>query len=322
MPVISVIMPVYNAEKYVYEAIDSILKQTFTDFELLIFNDCSTDTSREIILSFQDARIRLIDSPVNTGYVKHLNDGLLQAKGQYIARMDADDRSDLERFSKQMNYLDQHPEVGACGSWIQFIGDKEGVVDYPIDHLDIVTHLFLFGNAMAHPTVMLRKSVLTVHQLVYNASLEPAEDYDLWTRLADVAQLHNIPEVLLHYRLHDRNESVVKKAKQDRAVRYIRERMMKYPAIHSFAVFQSFIFNEFPSEKLSNTDLTSIRRGVQELLATGKYNPKTMKTALSNRFVAWCKASDLSGYHKVKQYIAFPKHFFSIRICLSLGLNT
>ncbi len=320
-PQLTVIMPVYNAEKYVYEAVDSILKQTYTDFEFLIFDDCSTDSSREIILSFKDSRIRLISSAINTGYVKHLNDGLNQAKGLYIARMDADDIALPDRFLKQINYLNQNEQVAACGSWIEFIGSKTGALEYPVEHLDIVTQLLLFGNAMAHPAVMLRKSVLTDQQLSYDASLEPAEDYELWNRIAAVAKLHNIPEVLLKYRVHDLNESVVKKSKQDRAVVEIRERLLKNILTDTNTTFNDFIFDRLPKERLDNNDFRSITKEVKQLIASNRYNNRTVETILSNRFVAWCKSSDLSGYQKMMLYVRFPKHFFSVRICLSLFFN-
>ena len=320
-PVISVIMPVYNAEKYVYEAIDSILRQTFTDFEFLIFDDGSTDSSREIILSFKDSRIRWIGSEINTGYVKHLNDGLLQAKGKYIARMDADDIAHPERFFKQINYLNQHQEVAACGSWIEFIGSKTGVLEYPVTHRDIVTHLLLFGNALAHPAVMLRKAVLMEHSLTYEASLEPAEDYELWNRISEVAQLHNLSEVLLTYRVHDRNESVVKKNKQDHAVIEIRERLLKKVLTYTNTKFNEFVCDRLPKERLTNKDFDGIRIEAKRLLASKNYNNQLLKSVLCNRLVAWCKSSDLLGYHKMIQYLRFPKHFFSIRICLSLLLN-
>jgi glycosyltransferase involved in cell wall biosynthesis len=319
-PLLSVIMPVYNAEKYVYEAIDSILKQSFVDFELLIFDDCSTDSSREIILSFRDSRIRLIDSSVNTGYVKHLNEGLLQAKGKYIARMDADDIALPDRFLLQVQYLHQHEDVAVCGSWIEFIGSKHGVLDYPADHINIVTHLLLFGNAMAHPAVMMRKSVLTAHQLSYEASLEPAEDYELWNRISTVAQLHNIPQVLLKYRVHDQNESVVKKAKQDQAVLEIRQRMIRQALNKPSDAISTFILNPF-HEGATRLELNGIRQNVLHLLNSGRYNNTTVKTVWSNRFIAWCKASELSGLDKMIHYIRFPKHFFSARICLSLLLH-
>ncbi|MDB5258746.1 MAG: glycosyltransferase [Chitinophagaceae bacterium] len=320
-PILSVIMPVYNAEKYVYEAIDSILRQTFADFELLIFDDCSTDSSREIILSFRDSRIRLIDSPVNTGYVKHLNEGLNQAKGKYIARMDADDMAASDRFLLQVQYLNRHEEVAVCGSWIEFIGEKQGVLEYPVDHRNIVTHLLLFGNAMAHPTVMLRKSVLTDHRLSYDASLEPAEDYDLWHQISAVAQLYNIPDVLLKYRVHSQNESVVKKNKQDLAVLEIRQRMIKEALNRPSDKMNAFVLDQFPQGGLTNLELTNIRLDVLRILNSGRYNDWTVKTVWSNRFVAWCQASTGSGWLKMIHYIRFPKYFFSMRICLSLLLH-
>ncbi len=271
-PVLSVIMPVYNAEKYVYEAIDSILKQTFADFEFLIFDDCSTDSSREIILSFRDSRIRLFTSPVNTGYVKHLNDGLVKAKGQYIARMDADDIAAPDRLIEQLHYLNQHQQVAACGSWIEYIGSKSGVLEYPIEHIDIVTQLFLFGNAIAHPAVMLRKSVLMDRRLSYDASLEPAEDYELWNQIAAVADLHNLPKVLLKYRVHDRNESVVKKVLQDKAVQIIRDRLIQQRIENPSSYLKAFIGNQYPAGGLSASEFTAIRRDIIQLLNAGKYN--------------------------------------------------
>lgn len=320
-PVLSVIMPVYNAEKYVYEAIDSILKQTFADFEFLIFDDCSTDSSRDIILSFKDPRIRFFASPSNTGYVKHLNDGLIHARGQYIARMDADDVADPERFIEQLDYLNQHKQVGVCGTWIEFIGAKEGVLEYPVEHQDIITYLLLFGNCIAHPAVMLRRSVLVDSQLSYDASLEPAEDYDIWNRLAVVSELHNLPKVLLKYRVHERNESVVKKIQQDKAVTIIRDRLIDDQLQSPSKFFNDFLFDEYPDEALDVSGLAGLRLDVKQLLASGKYNARTLKNVLSNRFVYWCKKSNLPGYAQMIQYLLFPKHFFSIRICLSLLLN-
>ncbi|MDB5273282.1 MAG: glycosyltransferase [Chitinophagaceae bacterium] len=320
-PILSVIMPVYNAEKYVHEAIDGILKQSFTDFEFLIYNDCSTDSSREIILSFQDPRIQLFDSPVNTGYVKHLNDGLKQAKGKYIARMDADDVSLHQRFEKQVEFLEQHEEVGVCGSWIEFIGYKEGIVNYPADHIDIITHFFLFGNAVAHPAAMMRRSVLESLHLSYNRSLEPAEDYDLWSRMSLVTQLHNIPEVLVQYRVHDNNESIVKKIKQDKAVAFIREEIIARHVHHHSATIKAFIFNQPQAKNLGSKELTELTAYVKTVLASGGYNNRWVKITLTNRFVAWCKYAKLSGFTKMRHYLAFPSPFFSVRICLSLLMN-
>lgn len=319
-PVISVIMPVYNAEKYVYQAIDSILKQTYADFEFLIFNDGSTDASREIICSFNDPRIRLMDSPVNTGYVKHLNEGLKQAKGHYIARMDADDIADTSRFLKQVQFLELHHDVVACGSWIEFFGSQEGVLQYPVEHVDILTQLLLFGNAMAHPAVMMRKSVLDENHFTYDASLEPAEDYALWYHLSKTGKLHNLPEVLLKYRMHDQNESVVKREKQNLAVSRIRQTILSEQQLSFEDLMMCFLNNQI-HDGLSAQQLINIRTVTLQLLSKNDYNKQTIETVLSNRYVAWCKAANQSGWQKMMLYIRFPKHFFSFRICLSLLWN-
>jgi glycosyltransferase involved in cell wall biosynthesis len=199
-PHISVLMPVYNCELYVREAIDSILNQTFTDFEFLIIDDASTDTTVEIIRSYNDFRIQLIVKPLNTGYTNSLNQGLKLAKGKYIARMDGDDISYPERFAKQITYLDANTEVVLCATGYKIIGiDSE--LSFPENH-DTIKLALLKGNCISHPSVMMRKETLDEHLLIYDSTKEPAEDYALWIRLLFVGKLHILPEVLLEYRMY------------------------------------------------------------------------------------------------------------------------
>ena len=158
-PVISVIMPVYNAETYVEEAIKSILNQTFEDFEFLIINDGSEDNSLSIINNYasKDNRIKII-SREKKGLVFSLNEGIKLAKGKYIARMDADDISVPERFKKQISYLERNSDVDICGTWIETFGRSMEVLKYPVQHDDIkVALLFAFG--LAHPSIMAKKTL-------------------------------------------------------------------------------------------------------------------------------------------------------------------
>jgi glycosyltransferase involved in cell wall biosynthesis len=220
MPLISVIMPVFNAEKYLSFAIDSILKQTFTDFEFLIFNDGSSDNSRQIIESFNDPRIKFFDSVENLGYVAHLNRGIEIAAGKYIARMDADDISLPERFETQVSFLESHPEVGLCGAWIrQFKNDDDrsgGIVTrFAANHEKISVHL-LRHNSFAHPVVMIRRSILIDHGLRYDADFMPSEDGRLWVTMKKYTRLHNIQKVLLYYRIHASQTSTVQKQRRYR----------------------------------------------------------------------------------------------------------
>ena len=214
MPRISVLMPVYNCELYIKEAIESILNQTFSNFELIIIDDCSTDSTLAIIKSYTDPRICLIEKKQNTGYTNSLNTAILVAKGKYIARMDGDDISLPERFQKQYDFLEQNPETVICGTAIKIIDSLE-VQRHPSDHHNLKVKL-CFSSVFHHPTVMIKGSVLKKN--FYNKEFEPAEDYELWTRLAFLGKMSNLDDVLLHYRIHLGQTSSVRKNIQDQNI--------------------------------------------------------------------------------------------------------
>jgi len=210
-PKITVLMPVYNGEKYLKESIESILNQTFSDFEFLIVDDGSTDKSVQIIEEYQkkDLRIRLLDNQKEKGIVGALNTGLEQTRGKYIARMDCDDISLPERLSKQFEFMEKNREVGVCGSWIRLFGKTEGMVKNPSGHNTIKCHL-LFYNAVAHPTAMMRAEFFKKFSLKYK-NFSHAEDFELWARCSFLFKLYNIPEVLLNYRISEDNITSRKK---------------------------------------------------------------------------------------------------------------
>lgn len=199
---VTVLMPVYNGEKYIRESIDSVLAQTYTDFEFLIINDGSTDDSAEIVESYKDSRIRFVENSCNLGLVATLNKGLKLARGIYIARMDCDDISLPKRLERQVEFMDAHPLVGVSGTWIKMIGSRQGDIwSPPTTHEAIVCSL-LFETALAHPTVIIRKSLVEKINLLYDPSFEHAEDYDLWVRASRCTVLANLEEVHLLYRIH------------------------------------------------------------------------------------------------------------------------
>nr|WP_199000412.1 glycosyltransferase [Flavobacterium sp. ASV13] len=200
-PKITVLMPVYNCELYIEEAIDSILNQTFSDFEFIIIDDASSDSTVSIIKKYNDPRVQLIEKPQNSGYTNSLNYGLSIAKGEYIARMDGDDISLPNRFVKQVAFLDKNPETVLIGTFFKII-DKDKIITVPEYHDDIKLAM-LKDCCIGHPTVMMRKSCLDKFALIYDTKKEPAEDYDLWTRLLAVGKLYNLQEVLLNYRIHN-----------------------------------------------------------------------------------------------------------------------
>ena len=201
-PQISVILPVYNAQSYLRESIESMLNQSFENFELIMINDGSTDDSLKIMQSYADPRIHIINQD-NAGLPISLNRGINQARGQYIARQDADDISLPERLAKQVAYLDAHPQCALLGTWAQILVENtptDRFLSHPHVNGDIQLKL-LFFNCFVHSSVMIRKSALEISGL-YPEEKEkfPPEDYDLWLRIAKHWQVANLPEVLMLYR--------------------------------------------------------------------------------------------------------------------------
>jgi glycosyltransferase involved in cell wall biosynthesis len=219
-------MPVYNSELYIKEAIDSVLNQTFSDFEFIIIDDASTDKSVEIIKSYSDSRIQLIVKPQNSGLTNSLNYGISIARGEYIARMDSDDISLPERFEKQVAFLDKNNEVVVCGTAIQFI-NSEIVINNPEHNEDIKIKL-LCGSCLAHPTVMMRKSVFDLNNILYNVKMETAEDYYLWVSLLKYGKLANLKDVLLFYRTHDNQVSNLRNELQIKIANICKIKMLDY----------------------------------------------------------------------------------------------
>ena len=214
---ISVVMPVYNSEKFLSSAIESILNQSFSEFEFLIFNDASTDNSRQIINDYikLDNRIKFHDSSINKGYSFWLNESLKYINYNYLARMDADDISDKFRFQKQYDFLKKNQEYSVVGSFIKIIDEKDHFIrksKYPINDNEIKKYLNEFST-FAHPSTMINTSYLNKVG-GYRTIFEPAEDYDLWIRLSKISKLKNIDEYLLNYRQHSSSVSLKRKEEQ------------------------------------------------------------------------------------------------------------
>ncbi len=210
IPLVSVLMPAYNGEKYVIEAAMSILGQTFTDFELLVIDDGSTDSTRRLLEAVHDPRLRLVSNERNLGLIATLNKGLEIAAGRYIARMDADDISLSERLEKQVQFLEAHPEVHVLGTMVNLIDENgevfSGLSGYPTLPNDIRRYL-LRECCLIHPTVMFRKdTICSVGG--YNTGAKHSEDYDLWLRLSHQHVIANLPEKLVSYRIHKNQVSV------------------------------------------------------------------------------------------------------------------
>jgi glycosyltransferase involved in cell wall biosynthesis len=282
-PAVSVIMPVFNGERYLGAAIDSVLTQTFSDFELLIVDDASTDGTRNVIewYALRDPRIKVRFMEVNTGAIGARNEALRLAQADLIANMDADDVSLPGRFGKQVEFLHGRPDVAAVGSYVQII-DEHGTLHstkrYPTDPALTAWALF-FVNSLAHPAVMMRRQVL------FAAGAYPetargtwAEDYDLFTRMSRLAGLANIPEVLLHYRQSGQNTTSRHWERQEqeanRIVQHaVREFMNTDIALEDAQALRGLATGSYPS---LSTDILRLAEIVKSLcsrfLATNSYS--------------------------------------------------
>lgn len=193
-------MPVYNGQKYLRASIESILGQTFEDFELIIIDDGSQDQSLGIIREYVDPRIITLVNKANCGVACSLNKAIEIAQGKFIARMDADDIAASHRLETQVRYLEAHSQISLCGSWVRAFGEIDTVYQYPQSFEEIKVAL-LFYPCFAHPAVMWVRKHFIDHDLWYQLDPPTAEDYDLWVRASRVLKMANIPEVLLDYRI-------------------------------------------------------------------------------------------------------------------------
>lgn len=221
-------MAVYNGEHYLQTAINSVLNQTYQDYEFIIINDGSTDASIEIINSNDDPRIKLIHNETNLGLIGSLNKGIEKARGKYIARTDCDDLLEPDRLSKQVKVLEQNEDIVLLGSWMQLI-DEHGqdlhIWHYPATDTEI-RWASLFNTAIGHPSSMFRTDAAR-QSYGYSKDYIYAEDYDLWSRLSEVGQLANIPEALQKYRIHGGSVSTRNDVRQSETRLSISKRSIK-----------------------------------------------------------------------------------------------
>jgi glycosyltransferase involved in cell wall biosynthesis len=306
-------MPVYNGELYLREAMDSVLAQTFQNFEFLIIDDGSTDASANIVRSYKDSRIRLEHNGKNLGLIATLNKGLELARGEYVARMDCDDISLPERLAVQARVMDENKSWGACGAWIKiFDGSGDRLVQpYSTDPDTLICEL-LFNPPMAHPSVIFRRELFGTLGLRYDASYKNAEDYELWYRASRHMMLSNIPKVLLLYRSHPRQVGMKYYREQQSVAGRIRIRQLEslgiYPTEEEFGVHQTICNpdkEEIPKKFLD--------RAEEWLYRLKKANSRTLvfpepafSKVLGVRWLAVCYFSPGGRARKIGRFFASP----------------
>lgn len=209
-PKISVIMPVYNAEKYVRQTIDCILNQTYSDFELLIIDDCSTDGTMDIVNQIEDNRIRIIHNEKNSGIAHSRNVGLENANGEYIALMDNDDLSPLNRFEKEVEYLDKHLDIGVVGGSVISINEEGEDISCAVKMISNPLELWvdiLFACPIANSSTMFRREIVEKNNIRYHDGMLGMEDYDFWMEMSSVSKIYNFSDVFLKWRISSGSET-------------------------------------------------------------------------------------------------------------------
>lgn len=225
MPKVTVLMPTYNVAPYVKKAVESVLRQTFSDFELLVIDDCSTDDTLDVVRGLDDPRIKIVKNEHNLGLAENLNRGLSLITTPYVARMDGDDIALPHWLEREMDYLESHPDVGVCGGGGERFGAVSSIIRFPEEHEDIAVNL-LFQCTIIVPTY--RMSLYHEQGLRYRADAFPAEDYCFWSEVCAVTRLHNIDDTLFRYRMHARQICSSLKEEQRGKVAEVQKRMLAH----------------------------------------------------------------------------------------------
>lgn len=268
---VTVLMSVYNDEKFLRQSIESVLGQSFADFEFLIINDASTDSTPAILQEYarRDNRIRVIDNERNMGLTASLNKGLNSARGKYIARMDSDDISLKERLQRQVDFLGKHPEIGVLGSGAEIIDDDGNTTSTfsPSTSPAVIRWRLLFGNCMLHSTVMFRKNIV-LKAGGYPSDCFIAQDYDLWSRLMFNTDISQLPDILVRYRQNANAISIKNYDKQaETSIRVVQKNLTSFFGIElSFDIVKALCDSYNVRRQFPLTDGTIIKQASQLIL--------------------------------------------------------
>ena len=225
MPRVTVLMPTYNVAPYVREAIESVLRQTYSDFDLLVIDDCSTDNTVEVVRNIDDPRIHIVQNEKNVGLAENLNRGLSLITTEYVARMDGDDIAEPCWLEREVAVLDSHPEIGICSGGFERFGTVKSLVRFPERHEDCMANM-LFECSVIVPTF--RMSLYRDYGLRYSTEEFPAEDYRFWAECLRVTRIYNIQETLFHYRMHPTQICTARRKEQQHKVAQVRLYMLEW----------------------------------------------------------------------------------------------
>lgn len=299
MPKVTVLMPVYNGELYLKEAIESILNQSFKDFEFLIINDGSTDSSEEIIKSYRDSRIRLVNNERNLRLIATLNKGLELARGEYIARMDCDDISHPKRLEKQVKKMNSDESIAICGTGFKVIG-KHGLKPLILTDFKSIRNYLHIDNCMVHPSVMMRKSILQKNHYYYDPLYTHVEDYELFVRISKNHKIVNLNKNLLYYRLSPNGISRQFSQEQYERTFHLSEQALQNKGI---------LFNRKPYMKLQlqKTEVLQAQQEIKAILTSSACNDYDINEILGFLWLDICTRGTGHGLWILKTFYSFKE---------------
>lgn len=310
---VSIITSVYNCEKYIAEMINSILAQTYTDWELIIFDDASTDNTWNIVSQFQDSRIKKFKNMENQGLTVNLNQALKIANGEYIARIDGDDVAYPRRLEKQVEFMNEYSDVVLSGCWMKSIGSKEFIMQKAVD-CDVLKINLLFNVIVFHPCFIMRRSILKQYDIKYNEQLKCAQDYDMEYQLSRYGKIKNIPEVLMKYRIHD-GQVTVKKAEEQKYFASITRNLIindlgieltdeERRAWNHFGMFEVDLF--------SDAEIKYIKGVIDKIITINKtknvYREKTLRHITSERLRRYIDNNKSINQNKISENAESDKY--------------
>lgn len=308
VPLITVLMSNYNGEKYLREAIESVLCQTYRYFEFIIIDDASADSSLNIIKQYHDERIILIINKKNTGLAGSLNSALDIAHGKYIARMDSDDICFPYRLKDQCDFMECHPEVGLCGGSVEWFGDLT-TKDVPFYvHEPELKAAMLFNSPISHSAVMIRASLLGQHHLRYDSSFTQAQDYDLWARIAPFTEFANLTHrPLLRYRIHSGSVSLSSNSKRhgmaDRVRRRLLSNLRVNPTEDEFNLHHMLSTWQY---KVTEYPLPDVEQWLHRLLEANEqlklYSYSGLLRVLGDKWFYACNIASVQGMSVWREY--------------------
>lgn len=299
-PLVSVIMPVFNAEPYIKDSLQSILSQTYKNLEVLIVDDVCTDGSMQVVVAIPDSRVKIIRNEKNLGLAASINKAIRLSTGQYLARMDADDVALPERIDRQVAFLEKNQAVDIIGTAMRFTGYSQYLSNFPILHQECRIQL-LFNVCFGHPTVIFRRNVFDDPMNFYDESLKQySEEYDLWCRLSNRHRFHNLNEPLLLYRTYPPGIKVEAEELRKRNTLLIQEKYLNSlfgpVSARDFSIHTQLSLMEIVHDR---KELKECDEWLQRLIALNEtkkeFEEKSFSKILAKRFFEFCYSNSARG---------------------------